>query len=374
MRYRQAAAPALAGGLFLTALLWWAGASAQALLLPGAADVIGGPAAGELGYWLFPWAYDPPAPLPSGSPAGSGGGTHYASLYRTGMQIRFAALFVLFTAGALLLVRRLPAVKGRTTAALLALWAWGLTAATLAAAVSAPWLIAAQGRGGYRFLPQLAGALSSGRQIVVPVALLAAGITVVVTRIAARGAAPLPQVVVPARAARLAATVGTAVVAVSVVVLSYHPVAAAIQEFSPDGGLFAEPGDLLRQWLLLGAWDGPAGGSSGRWLWARVLDALLLAVVWWALRLLPGLLTRATVPATAVATVCSVVLGLLLSQVLRVATDTTGLRYGLLHASAAIGNGVPAALTWGLAAGTAAAVTLRLAVRRAGSRAEPEQS
>jgi hypothetical protein len=63
----------------------------------------------------------------------------------------------------------------------------------------------------------------------------------------------------------------------------------------------------------------------------------------------------------AVATVCATVLGLLASQLLRIATDSTSMSYGLLQAFAGLGGGIPAALTFGLAAGAAAAVTLRLA-------------
>ncbi|GAB7028984.1 hypothetical protein [Streptomyces platensis] len=48
MTYRRAAIPALAGGLVLTALLWWAGASAHALHLPGATGMMGVPATAEL--------------------------------------------------------------------------------------------------------------------------------------------------------------------------------------------------------------------------------------------------------------------------------------------------------------------------------------
>ncbi|WP_431961798.1 hypothetical protein [Actinacidiphila sp. bgisy160] len=56
MTYRRAAIPVLTGGLLLTALLWWAGASAHALNLPGAVDMLGGRAAAELGTWLTPWS------------------------------------------------------------------------------------------------------------------------------------------------------------------------------------------------------------------------------------------------------------------------------------------------------------------------------
>ncbi|MFD9030215.1 hypothetical protein ACFVZW_03450 [Streptomyces sp. NPDC059567] len=361
MAYRCAAIPALVGGLLLTALLWWAGASAQALRLPGSGDVLGGQAAAELERWLLPWSYDPPASVRFDAESGAIGDTaaadagRYLGLYSTAMQIRFFAVFAFFVPGALLLVRRLPPVRGRLTAALLALWAWGLVAGTLAVTVSAPWLIASHGRGSYRILPQLASVISTGRQALVATALVTALVTVLVARITAKGAGPLPQEVVPARAARLAATVGTGAIALSLVVLSYQPVAAAIQTVSPDGGLFSEPGDLLRTWLLLGAWDGPAGVQLGDWLLYRAADVLILVVVWWALRRLPVLLTRATVPAMAAGAVCATVLALLVSQLLRIATEWSGLRWGLLHASAVLGGGVPAAVTWGLVAGAAAA-------------------
>lgn len=363
MTYRRAAIPVLTGGLLLTALLWWAGSSAHALNLPGTVDVIGGRAAAELGTWLTPWSYDPPGwGQPFGAPTG---GTDYLTLYRTGLQIRFAAVFAFFVPGALLLLRRLPPVHGRWPATLLAVWAWGLVAGTLAVTVSAPWLIASHGHGSYRFLPQLASVITTGRQAVAVAALLAAVVTVLTARITAKGADPLPQAAVPARAGRLAATVGTAVVAVSLVVLSYQSVAAALQTYSPGIGLLSEPGDLLRQWLLLGAWTTPSGGALTDWLLARAADVLLLAVVWWMLRRLPVLLTRATFPAMAVGAVCATVLGLITSQLLRVAVDGAGLHWGLLYLSASLGIGVPAALTFGLAAGVAAATTLRVAERRA---------
>ncbi|MCF1593310.1 hypothetical protein [Streptomyces muensis] len=372
MEYRRAAIPALIGGVLLTLLLWWAGASTQALHLPGTADALGGRIAAEFERWLTPWSYDPPASVRFGAgasgeigePAGADG-TRYLELYATALQIRFAAVFAFFVPGALLLLRRLPPVPGRLLAALLAVWGWGLVAGTLAVTVSAPWLIAAQGHGSYRFLPQLASVISSGRQILVLTALVAAAATVLAARVTAKGAGPAPQEVVPARAARLAATAGTAMIALSLVVLSYQSVAAALQTAFTGSGLFAEPGDLLRQWLLLGAWAGPTGASLGDWLLYRVVDVLLLAMVWWALRRLPALLTRATVPAMAVCAVCVTVLGLLATQLLRVVLDGSSLRWDLLYLSGGLGGGVPAALIWGLVAGTAATVTLRLAVGHA---------
>lgn len=90
---------------------------------------------------------------------------------------------------------------------------------------------------------------------------------------------------------------------------------------------------------------------------------LLLALVWWALRLLPVLLTRATVPATAVCGVCATVVGLLASQLFQFAVigADSSLRWGGQYLTGALGGHVPAALTWGLLAGLTAAVALRLA-------------
>jgi hypothetical protein len=190
---------------------------------------------------------------------------------------------------------------------------------------------------------------------------LTAVVTVLVARVTAKGGDPLPRHSVPPRAARMAASVGTAVVALSLVVLSYQSVAAWIQTSFGGAGMLSEPGDLLRQWLLLGGWTGPASTGLGDWLLYRAVDVLMLAVVWWALRLLPGLLTRATVPAMAVGAVCATVLGLLTSQVLHMAMDDTAGVYGPVHRFSALGIGVPAALTFGIVAGLAAVAALRLA-------------
>ncbi|MFE7468073.1 hypothetical protein ACFU6R_28770 [Streptomyces sp. NPDC057499] len=361
MTYRQAAVPAVAAALLLTALLWWAGGSAQALHLPGSTGLIARRASVGLERWLTPWSYDPPVPLRSsgGGVSGTGDGARYLTLYRTGMQIRFAAVFAVFGAGALLLIRRLPPVTGRVPATLLALWAWGPVAGTLAVAVSAPWLIASRGNAGFRFLPQLASAMSDGRQIVVATAPAAAAAAVLLARIIAKDSGPVPRAVVPVRSARLAATAGTLVTAVSLVLLSYQPVAARIQALSPGAGVLAEPGDLLRQWLLLGAWSGPAGAPIGDWLLHRAVDALLLAVVWWSLRLLPSLLTRATVCAMAAGAVCATVLGLLACQALRMAVDGADSYGGPASLTDSLGDHVPAALVFGVVAGMAAAATLR---------------
>lgn len=363
MTYRRAVIPALVGGLLITLLLWWAGASAQALQLRGSTSVFDVDSVNELRRWLTPWSYDSSVALPSdgSADAGTGGDTRYAGLYSTAMQIRFVAVFAFHLAGTLLLLRRIPPTRGRTPATLLALWAWGPVAATLAVTVSAPWLIASPGRGSYRVLPQLAGVIASSGPVPVFAGLLTALLTVLVARVSAKGAEPLPRHEVPARPARLAASAGTAVVALSLVVLSYQSVAASIQTTFNGAGLLSEPGDLLRQWLLLGAWSGPATTSLGHWLLYRAADVLLLAVVWWSLRLLPGLLTRTTVAAMAAGAVCATVLGLLASQVLHMAIDDTATVWGPVHVFSALGTGVPAALTFGVTAGLAAFMTLWLA-------------
>ncbi|MCX5442525.1 hypothetical protein OHB53_02525 [Streptomyces sp. NBC_00056] len=365
MTYRRAVIPALVGGLLITLLLWWAGASTQALQLRGTNSVFDPQSVTELERWLAPWSYNSPARLMSGEPVGGstgmGGGAQYVGLYSTAMQIRFVAVFVLFLAGALLLVRRIPPTQGRTPATLLALWAWAPVAGTLAVTVSAPWLIASRGHGSYRVLPALAGVIASSGPVTVFAGLLTAVVTVLVARVTAKGEDPLPRRGVPPRAAHLSASVGTAVVAVSLVVLSYQSVAAWIQTSFGGGGMLSEPGDLLRQWLLLGGWTAPASTGLGDWLLYRAVDVLMLAVVWWALRLLPGLLTRATVPAMALGAVCATVLGLLASQVLHMTIDDTAGVYGPVHRFSALGSGVPAALTFGIAAGLAAVATLRTA-------------
>lgn len=168
----------------------------------------------------------------------------------------------------------------------------------------------------------------------------------------------------PPRAARLAASVGTAVIALSLVILSYQSVSAWIQTSFGGGGLLSEPGDLLREWLVLGGWTGPSATPLGDWLLYRAADVLMLAVVWWGLRLLPGLLTRTTVPAMAIGAVCATVLGLLASQLLHMAMDDTVPVWGPVYLFSKLGDGVPAALTFGVAAGMAALATLRLAGSR----------
>ncbi|MGY1523753.1 hypothetical protein ACW69C_08290 [Streptomyces sp. MN3] len=363
MEYRHAAIPAVAGGLMLTLLLWWAGASADALDLDGATGALGIETVNALRSWLNPWAYDP---RPGVSVAATADGASYLALRDTAMQIRFVAVFLFYAAGALLLVRRLPAERGRVWQALLALWAWGVVAGTLAVTVSAPWMIASGGRGSYRFLPQLAALASAGRTVLVPLALAAAAWTVFVTRVALRNTEPRPRGDVPARTAVVAATVGTAVVAVSVVLLSYQANAARIQTMFTGGGFLGEPGDLLRQWLLLSAWSGPSGVGLQDWLLVLFGDVLLLAVVWCALRWLPGTLTRVSVPAMAVCTVCAVVLGLLVRHLWRVvAVDGGTTSWHLLRAASGLGEGTSAAVLWGTLAGVTATVVLRVTGRGA---------
>ena len=357
MTYRRAVIPALFGGVLITLLLWWAGESAEALRLRGSTSVLDIDSVNELRRWLAPWSYD--LSTASADPA-TGGGTQYADLYRTGMQIRFVAVFGFFVAGALLLARRIPPTRGRTPATLLALWAWAPVAGTLAVTVSAPWLIAARGHGSYRVLPQLASVIASSGPVPVFAGLLTALLMVLVARVTSKGEEPPVRRDVGARAARIAASAGTAVVAVSLVGLSYVSVAAWIQTSFSGRGLLSEPGDLLREWLLLGSWTGPAGGPLGDWLLYRAADLLTLVVVWWSLRLLPGLLTRTTAAAMAVGTVCAVLLGLTASQFLRTTVDDTASVWGPVHLFSGLGSNVPAALTFGALAGTAAFAVLRL--------------
>ncbi|MFE5189733.1 hypothetical protein [Streptomyces sp. NPDC056628] len=364
MTYRRAAIPALAGAVLITLLLWWAGASAHALQLQGATRALGIESVLELRRWLAPWAYDPSVLTSPGDDTGVSGAPAYSDLRRTGMQIRFVALFVLYGAGALLLLRRMPPSHGRTPGTLLALWAWGPVAGTLAVAVSTPWLIASGGQGSYRLLPRLAAGIESSGPVAVLAALLTAGLTVLVGRAAAQDGETPPRSAVPARPARLAASLGTAVVAVSLLILSYDRVTARIHTAFSGTGRLSEPGDLLRQWLILGVWSGPAGTPFGDWLVYRLVDVLMLAVVWWSLRLLPGLLTRATLPAMAVGGVCATVLALLTGQVLRIPLDDTLGVWGPTHFLAALGAHVPAALTFGALAGTVAFAALRLTGER----------
>jgi hypothetical protein len=372
MTYRRAVIPALVGSLLVTLLLWWAGESAQALQLRGATSVFDAQSVSELRLWLAPWSYDPPSALlaegstdtATGGGAAFGGSSHYADLYTTAMQIRFVAVFAFFLAGALILIRRIPPTQGRTPATVLGLWAWTPMAGMLAVTVSAPWLIASYGHGSFRLLPRLASVIVSSGPVTVLAGLVTALVTVLVARVTAKGDEPSPRQSVPPRAARLAASAGTAVIALSLVVLSYQSVAAWIQTSFDGAGLLSEPGELLRAWLLLGSWTSPASTSIGDWLLYRVADALVLVAVWWALRLLPGLLTRTTAPAMALGGVCATVLALWAGRLVHIAFDSAFVVRGPVSLITQLDAGAPAALTFGITAGLTALVTLRLAGSR----------
>ncbi|MEU6272008.1 hypothetical protein ABZ871_06240 [Streptomyces populi] len=370
MTYRRAVIPAMAGSLLITLLLWWAGESARALQLQGATTVFDAQSVSELRMWLRPWAYDPPADLlADGSGGAALGGGSYAGLYTTAMQIRFVAVFAFFLAGALLLIRRIPPTEGRTPATVLGLWAWTPMAGMLAVTVSAPWEIASYGHGSFRVLPRLASVIVSSGPVTVPAGLLTALVAVLVARVTAKGAEPSPRRTVAPRAARLAASTGTAVIALSLVVLSYQSVAARIQTSFDGGGVLSEPGELLRAWLLLGSWTGPTAAPMGDWLLYRAADALVLVAFWWALRLLPGLLTRTTAPAMALGGVCATVLALLAGRLVHLAFDDAFAVRGPVSLITQLDSGVPAALTFGAAAGLTALLTLRLAGDRDGGTA-----
>lgn len=77
--------------------------------------MFGGRVAAESDRRLLPWAYDPPVPGVAGVD-----GARYLTLHHTASRIRFGAVFVLFVPGALLLICRLPPVRGRMAAAVLA--------------------------------------------------------------------------------------------------------------------------------------------------------------------------------------------------------------------------------------------------------------
>ncbi|PKT74916.1 hypothetical protein CW362_00525 [Streptomyces populi] len=375
MTYRRAVIPALVGSLLVTLLLWGAAESAQALQPRGVPHVFGAGTVSRLRMWLRPWTYDRSAALLADAPEDGGaavGGGVFADRYTTAMQIRFVAVFAFFLAGALLLIRRIPPTRGRTPATVLGLWAWTPMAGVLAVTVSAPWEIASYGHPGFRVLPRLASVSVSSGSATVPAGLLAALATVLVARVTAEGAEPSPRRTVAPRAARLVASAGTAVIALSLVVLSYQSAAAWIQTSFDGGGRLSEPGELLRAWLLLGGWTSPEATPIGDWLLYRAADALVLVVVWWVLRLLPGLLTRTTAPAMAMGGVCATVLALLAGRTVHLAFDDPFPVRGPVDLITHLGAGVPAALTFGVTAGLTALVTLRLAGGRdTGEASEP---
>ncbi|MBV2354659.1 hypothetical protein KUM39_09830 [Streptomyces sp. J2-1] len=348
MTYRRAAVPVLTGGLVFVVLLWWAGQSIHALGLSGADTMIDGQTYATLRQWLLPWSYDG---------LGAGPGADYLRLLHTGLQVRYAAAFVFFVAGAVLLVHRMPPVRGRRVALLLVLWAWAQMAATLALTVSAPWLLLASVRPSFRPLSRLSALIAAGHELPLFAGLVAAGVTALIARLAIEDAEPPRPTAVTRRAARWAATAGTAVVAVSLLLLSYVAVAARIQAFDPTAiGVLSEPGEFLRQWLLLGFWAGPDGASPGTWLLGRAADLLTLAVVWFTLRRLPALLTRPTLPALALGGVCATVLGLMAGQLLRVLTTGSA----PLQLVGTFATAYPSALTFGLLAGLATTLALHL--------------
>ncbi|WP_329125045.1 hypothetical protein [Streptomyces sp. NBC_01465] len=374
MTYRRALIPGALGGLLLAGLLLWAGASSHALSLPGTARVFGPEGTTQLRGWLAPWSYGLPSSEQYGNPAGApGNGRDYAELYRTAMRVRYAVLVVLYPVGAALLIRRLtPGGKRRSASVVLALWGWGLVAGTLAVAVSAPWMVASGGQGSFRFLPRLAGSMGAGRPVLAAASLVAALGALGVALLARRERPQPSPSKVPAPAARLAATVGTLVIAVSLVGLSYDRVAARIQTGFTGSGLLSEPGDLLRQWLLLGGWTAPSHTGLGSWMFYRLPDALLLAVVWWGLRLLADLLDRATVPAFALGAVCVTVLGLLLDQLVTTLLDTSQGSGSFMYYAGRFGEGVPAALVFGLLAGSASALVVRSHTRDPASESDQD--
>ncbi|WP_406835765.1 hypothetical protein ACICHK_04375 [Streptomyces sp. AHU1] len=380
MTYRRAVIPALVGSLLITLLLWGGAAeSAQALQPRGVPHVFDAGVVSELRMWLRPWTYHRSAALLAGGPedvvadrsADLDRGA-YADLYTTAMRIRFVAVFAFFLAGALLLIRRIPPAQGRTPATVLGLWAWAPMAGVLAVTVSAPWEIASGGHIGFGLLPRLASVSVSSGSATVPAGLLTALVTVLVARATAEGAEPSPRRTVAPRAARLAASAGTAVIALSLVVLSYPSVAAWIQTSFDGRGRLSEPGALLRVWLLLGSWTGPTGIPIGDGPLYRAADALMLVVVWWALRLLPGLLTRTTAPAMALGGVCATVLALSVGRTVHLAFDDPFPVRGPVSLITHLDVGVPAALPFGAIAGLTALVTLRLTGGRdTGGASEP---
>jgi hypothetical protein len=361
--------PALVGSVLLTALLWWGGASMEVLQRAGAQRLFGPEGVMALQRLLAPWSYgqEQMVPLYVG-----GDGSGYATLHRTAMQMRFFGVFVLFGVGVLAILRWLPPTRRRLPATVLAVWMWAPAAATLAIAGSAPWELAGRPRASFRVLPQLASAMSGGAQLAIAAGLAATAAVVLTAWLATRQLTDDQQVEVEqpfepsVKAARLAASTGTLVVAFSLFVLSYQSVAGWIQRFDPTAiGVLSEPGELLRQWLLLGGWAWPGHGSSvGDWLLARATDLLLLAVVWWSLRLLPGRLTRASVPALMLCTVCAIALGLLVARLVQVVLDLRQPQWNATYVLDSFGGGFHAALTFGVLAGATAGVTLRAASRR----------
>jgi hypothetical protein len=366
MAYRRALGPALFGALLLAGLLWWAGSSAHALSLPGATRFFGPDQANRLLAWTMPWSTDLPSSTQFTDPAGAvGHGADYAALRESAMRVRYAALVLLFPCGALPLLRRLSG-RGvrRAVVTVAALWGWGITAAMLAVTVSAPWMVASGGSAAFRLLPGLASAMSQGRELPVGAALVAAAAATGLMTLLRRETTSEPRPAVPTTAtARLAATLGTGVVAFALIVLSNDRVAGRIQTGFGGGGRLSEPGDLLRQWVQLSAWTMPTSSGSGRWLLYRLGDVALLALVWWGLRLLAVLLGRVTYPAYALGAVAATTLGVAVSGIWNSLLSHQGSTGGPLLYYVSVGSGVSAALVFGILAGCASALTVRLRTR-----------
>nr|BFD87271.1 hypothetical protein StreXyl84_66720 [Streptomyces sp. Xyl84] len=355
--------PALFGSLLLAALLWWAGSSVHALTLPGATRFLGPDQANRLVAWTMPWSTGLPSSNRFADPVGAAGhGGDYAALRQTAMRVRYAALVLFFPCGALPLLRRLSGRGvGRAAVCAAALWGWGIVAAVLAVTVSAPWMVASGGSAAFRLLPHLAGAMSQGRELPVGAALVAAAATTGLMTLLRRETTPQPRPAVPTTAtARLAATLGTAVVALALVVLSNDRVAGHIQTAFGGGGRLSEPGDLLRQWIQLSAWTMPTGSTFGHWLLYRLGDVALLVMVWWGLRLLPVLLDRVTCPACALGAVAATTLGVEVSEIWTSLLSCRGSTAGPLLYYVSLGSGVSAALVFGILAGCVCAATVRL--------------
>nr|WP_237519204.1 hypothetical protein [Streptomyces sp. SID5910] len=367
----------------LAGLLWWAGSSAHALSLPGAMRFFGPDQANRLVMWTMPWSTDLPSSTQVTDPVGAAGhGTDYAALRETAMRVRYVALVLLFAFGALPLLRRLsgPGVR-RALVTVAALWGWGIVAAMLAVTVSAPWMVASGGSAGFRLLPRLASAMAQGRELPVVAALVAAAAATGLMTLLRPEATPETRPAVPTlptvpstATARLAATLGTAVVALALLVLSNDRVAGRIQTGFGGGGRLSEPGDLLRLWVQLGAWTMPTGSEPGRWLLYRLGDVALLAVVWWGLRLLPVLLDRVTYPAYMLGAVAATTLGVVASGVWNSLLSYQGSTAGPLLYYVAVGSGASAALVFGLLAGCVSTLTVRLRTRPQPSVPAPAQA
>ncbi|MFH8663040.1 hypothetical protein [Streptomyces afghaniensis] len=280
------------------------------------------------------------------------------------MQVRYAALVLLFACGAVPLLRRLSdRGAGRAAVAVAALWGWGIVAAMLAVTVSAPWMVASGGSAAFRLLPGLASAMSQGRELPVGAALVAAAGAVGLMTLLRPEVTPPPGRPVPTAAtAPLAATLGTAVVAIALAVLSNDRVAGRMQTGFAGNERLSEPGDLLRQWIQLGAWTLPTGSAPGRWLLYRIGDLVLLALVWWGLRLLPVLLDRVTYPAYSLGAVATT-LGMVMSELWHSLLSYQGSTGGPLPYYVSEGSGVSAALVFGILAGCASTVTVRIRSR-----------